>query len=516
MKKLLVIKNKKLFIGVFALALASIIGVGIYVNNTSSNKSSASTPENETDSSESKYESILPSVELMSQGYACEFAKVYAPEEDIEPGKCTPIYSNNDVIVGYSVEYLKDETPYGYINLDFTKEESPVLEYCINEGSNSMYDALAKDFSDKTNNVEISDCTNKLYNINGLDYAISAKNGNEDNELYYLAEDTYEGENIQEVLEQVNEESNNSSNEINEEKLEDEVEPIDKNKPVENKTDNDEDEKLSSKESTSRQSTSGVKTSGDVEKEVTEEKALNGFEKWLKNTMPNYYEDHYGKEKWKKPKMYNNHEEVFKTNSDLIGQVDKEKYIKQYSKEKSLVSDKDIMLGTKKYNCAVVALTEVAMQEGIGENNNPIDTFNRIWYIAGNTKSDEGTDTYYGTTVQFSGCDPTYYSQIMSLYAKKYKKVLRSQQYYDAEFDLFRKAIDLNWSSTLGYTPGDIGSPGHEVNVVGYRQAHLRNHDINYLIVANGYHNDAPRYIQYEYYLFKIASITTFHFVDKK
>lgn len=61
------------------------------------------------------------------QNYALNFAKEVDESLALSTGKMIPIYNSNDRLVGYSIEYYIDNTPYGYINLNFTYEE-PVVD----------------------------------------------------------------------------------------------------------------------------------------------------------------------------------------------------------------------------------------------------------------------------------------------------------------------------------------------------------------------------------------------------
>ena len=55
-----------------------------------------------------------------------------------------PIYDSNDRLVGYSIEYFIDNTPYGYINLNFTYED-PVVEFVIQKNARSLYTYIEDD-----------------------------------------------------------------------------------------------------------------------------------------------------------------------------------------------------------------------------------------------------------------------------------------------------------------------------------------------------------------------------------
>lgn len=69
-------------------------------------------------------------------------------------------------------------------------------------------------------------------------------------------------------------------------------------------------------------------------------------------------------------------------------------YTSKYDSKKSMLTEEYIMKSTNTYACAVVALTEIANQEGVLKNNSIIDTYNDLW---------DKTDTeVYKTIYSFS------------------------------------------------------------------------------------------------------------------
>ena len=66
-------------------------------------------------------------------------------------------------------------------------------------------------------------------------------------------------------------------------------------------------------------------------------------------------------------------------------------------------------------------------------------------------------------------------------------------------FSFFTDAISNNYSATLSYRiyTADGSKSGHTVNVFGYCTATKSGTSSNYLIVADGWYNDAPKYMNY-------------------
>ena len=66
-------------------------------------------------------------------------------------------------------------------------------------------------------------------------------------------------------------------------------------------------------------------------------------------------------------------------------------------------------------------------------------------------------------------------------------------------FSFFTGAMDSNYSATLSYRiyETDGSKTGHTVNVVGYCTATKSGTTSNYLIVADGWYADAPKYMNY-------------------
>ena len=87
-------------------------------------------------------------------------------------------------------------------------------------------------------------------------------------------------------------------------------------------------------------------------------------------------------------------------------------------------------------------------------------------------------------------------------YAKYKNKRISVNHKSGPSFQFFKNAIDKNLSSILIYTVNVKGSgeESHVVSVIGYMQIKNSNSKIvfNYLIVADGWHNDEPRCFVYD------------------
>ena len=78
---------------------------------------------------------------IFAEWFAEEYSETFAENQlgvDVELKDTTPIYDAGKNIVGYSVAFEKNNTPYGYVNVDTTKK------YVVKINSDSY---LAEDFS---------------------------------------------------------------------------------------------------------------------------------------------------------------------------------------------------------------------------------------------------------------------------------------------------------------------------------------------------------------------------------
>lgn len=195
---------------------------------------------------------------------------------------------------------------------------------------------------------------------------------------------------------------------------------------------------------------------------------------------------------------YDSHADLFSSSYETGSTViTKATYTSKYSSSKSLISQYNIMTSTSKYACAVVALTEVANQEGILKNSSIADTFNALWTATSTTV--ESTKTFYGISVSLGSTYDSKLSTGMTSYSKDRGKTCTTTTKNDPAFSFFTGAMDSNYSATLSYriyeTSGD--KTGHTVNVVGYCVASKSGTTSNYLIVADGWYNNAPKYMNY-------------------
>ena len=150
------------------------------------------------DALDTSYEETLPMMESVARMYAEEFAESINENVDLTVCKTTPIYDSEDCVVGYSVAFSKDDSDYGYVNVDYTSE-SLISDFSVTDKSDSIYDALTETFIGANEEVEIEDCKDKLISVNGIDYAVEAtSNSNED--IFFYNGTTYESDDFEEML----------------------------------------------------------------------------------------------------------------------------------------------------------------------------------------------------------------------------------------------------------------------------------------------------------------------------
>ncbi len=198
---------------------------------------------------------------------------------------------------------------------------------------------------------------------------------------------------------------------------------------------------------------------------------------------------------------YNSHSDLFSSSYESGSTViSGPTYTSKYSKSKSLISQYKIMTETSKYACAVVALTEIANQEGILKNSSIKDTFNALWTATSTTETDNSPQTYYGKSITLGTTKDANLASGMKSYAKaRGKTSTTTTTKSNPTFSFFKTAIDNNYSATLSYRiyVSDGTKSGHTVNVVGYCTAKKSGTTSKYLIVADGWYSNAPRYINY-------------------
>lgn len=179
--------------------------------------------------------------------------------------------------------------------------------------------------------------------------------------------------------------------------------------------------------------------------------------------------------------------------SGVSGQVtETSKYINQYSKSKSLVSQASVENATNKYACAVVALTEIAQQEKIS-NSSLKTTFNNLWNKTETTTDYTSGGISYGTTKDSK------LASGMKAYATSRNASCSYTTKSNPSVSFFVNAVKNNLSSTLSMriltTSGETS--GHTVSVVGYCKTYYSAATHTYVIVANGWYSDAPVFIDY-------------------
>ena len=242
-------------------------------------------------------------------------------------------------------------------------------------------------------------------------------------------------------------------------------------------------------------------------------KVTDFFKSWLKKLAPSLYKKLFGDGDFVQPTPYPKHSDVFIYEKDTMGELGTPVMLNVYSPEKSLISQKTIMTTTNRYACALVAVTEIVQQEDMMLDNDLKKTFDKLWDIGGCEDNIYETSTFYGSyTVDCSSTYSNDLGRILREYGKLVGKDVTGVYKRNVGFEAFKESIDGQHSTTLGYQIKNEG--GHGVNVVGYNQGKIGEHTLNYLIAANGWHDDAPRYVLYDRDLFDSTGITSFTIKD--
>lgn len=155
----------------------------------------------------------------------------------------------------------------------------------------------------------------------------------------------------------------------------------------------------------------------------------------------------------------------------------------------SIISESYIESVTGKYACAVVAMTEIANQEGILKNKSIADTFNELWSCTGTTVKYKENGISYGSTSLWK------LTSGMEKYVKNRGYSVKTTSKTNPTFDFFKNAINSGYSCMLAYTINvkdgtKIVESGHTVNVIGwYIYKDSNNKQYKYLAIADGWRN---------------------------
>ncbi len=468
------IKSKKgMALGGLVLASALAIGSVSVVNNDKAAKAS-----NEVSNGE-----YAKAMEFVAQEYAASFANELKNDSGITTTDATPIYDEENSLVGFSVELEKDNVNYGYVNIDYSSD-GLVTDFAMEENSRSMYDTLVENFDEANKSIEADECENKLYNTNGLDYAVSAVDEETNKQVFYYNGTTYESDDFEEMLDYY--EENYLEYYDNTEYEDDFVDEEVAQEDGESKTDNGE-VRFDFQDETN-----------ELPDELVNCKLTDSlkekFKNWVRDSYPTLYNKFFANDGFITPTKYPTHSEVFK--NETICELDKQVLLDCYSKEESLLSQEEIMKTTNRYACELVGVTAICQQEGMKLNGNLKDTFNKLWDLAGCQSRIYETGTFYESYVV--ECSSTYTRDmpgVVKEYAKLFGKKVNGKYESSADFEFFKETIDNQNSASLGYNIA--GKGGHGVNVVGYAEGHIGKHDMNYLITGDSWYDDAPRYVYY-------------------
>lgn len=453
------INSKKVTICATALALSICSVFGAYCISSNQKSSKA-------DEASTSYEELLPTIEQVSKECALSLAQKTEPDLDLEIKDAVPIYNVTDNIVGYSVSYYDGETPYGYASFDFTTDEL-ITDFVINKNTDSMYNVLTKAFAKSCDSIELNECTNKLFNTTSVDYAVSATDNNK--EFFYYNSSTYSEDDFDDMLDYY------------------------------------EDNYLDFYDNTEYEDSFYSDLSEiDVENDyIVQGQIADWFKKWLKKLFPSFFNNGYVQ-----PTAYPNHSEVFKEIDKLIGDVSEPVMLPQYSKEKSLTSQETIMTTTNRYACGLVALTSICNQENLLVNDNIQDTFNKLWDLTDTQSNIYDTSTFYGTTVECSGTSVYQMAKGMQRYGAELGVSIQPYTNNNPDFEVYKASVDGHYPSVLCYQIANEG--GHGVSIVGYANGSINNNNVDYLLAADGWYDDMPRYVLYAPHMFESSTSITY------
>lgn len=100
-------------------------------------------------SAEEENSNMIKVTDEIVEEIALNWANSMEPELDLTVGNIVELYDNTNTLLGYSVGYFLNETPYGYAIIDFSGP-SFIGEYLIQENVPDMYTQIIED-----NNVSV-------------------------------------------------------------------------------------------------------------------------------------------------------------------------------------------------------------------------------------------------------------------------------------------------------------------------------------------------------------------------
>lgn len=452
--------NKKTRISVLltSVVIALLVAVGFISNNIyKSNKANAN--QSKVDS----YEKYLPTIEQLAKECGLELAKKQCPNVDITVKGTTPLYNVTNDIVGYSVAFESNGVDYGYANLDFTTDQL-FTDFAISKNANSIYEELSSDFAVSSSKVDVSDVENKLYNTNGLDYAVTAEADGED--YFFYGAETYTSDDFNDILEHY------------------------------------EDAYLDYYDNIEYEDNFYYGIPEEDNDFIVEGKIADWFKKWIKKLFPSFFDSDQADEELISPTPYPEHSEVLKKANLVLGDIAEPVMLPQYDVNKSLVSQETIMTTTKRYACGLVALTAICRQEDIMLNNNLQDTFNKLWDVTDTQKGIYDTISNYGIDgIECSGTSVYMMSVGMTAYGQCVNALIRGNSQNAPTIDFYKNAVDNAKPSVLCYQIAEKG--GHGVSILGYTSSTVGTQTFDYILAADGWYDDAPRYVMYYPNLFE-------------
>ena len=89
----------------------------------------------------------------------------------------------------------------------------------------------------------------------------------------------------------------------------------------------------------------------------------------------------------------------------------------------------------------------------------------------------------------------------MQLYGAELGIYIRPNSQMNPQFELFKAAVDGHYSSVLCYQIANEG--GHGVSILGYANGTINDQKLDYILAADGWYDDIPRYVLYNPALFE-------------
>ncbi len=118
--------------------------------------------------------------------FAQGFIDEYEPDKHLIAGESINIYNDNDMVIGFCIDLLKDGEPSGYVVIKLTEEGPIVEEFAVEEGTPNLYDSITSK-APVSRSVAMN-AEKKLYGFGPTEYVVPMQESGETVYIDYTGE----------------------------------------------------------------------------------------------------------------------------------------------------------------------------------------------------------------------------------------------------------------------------------------------------------------------------------------